>query len=121
MSFDCATYKTEKNALAGAERNWINYVREQVSAGKKAVSPMGDIISDISEISDKELINFELAGFRENRFISNGGNTVAFATPVKAYNLDLWYYPLPKDRYMVGVEGCTVQTFSSSWEIPENE
>jgi len=118
MHYDCATYSSEADALAGARMNWINYVKERVPEGEKAKTPSGQIIDSLEGLSDDQIAELKLVGSREGHLVTDNGTTVSYATPIKAYDLELWYYTLPPDKYMVGVENCTVKSYDPAWIPP---
>lgn len=120
MSYDCATYSSEAAAIAGLKVNWINYLKEQVSADKPAKKPDESRITDLAGLTDEEISQLKLLGKRGGKIIDDDYScTTAYNVSTKAYNIDLWYYSLPPSQYMVGVENCTTQTYQSSWEYPE--
>jgi len=116
---DCATYTTEAAAEAGALRNWINYIKEQVALGEQAKVAGGDVVETLDGLTDNEIGVLQLCGNRKGQFLNDNGSTVAFVRPVKAYETNLWYYIKPADKYMTGVEDCVIQEFDPVWESPE--
>lgn len=118
--FDCATYPTEEDALAGSARNWINYVKEQIdgSGNREAKEPDGKILTDLSGLSDEQIEHLKIVGTCEGRFVTDNGTTTAFVGPYQAYGVKLWWYPLPDAKYMVGVKNCTIKPYDPSWEHP---
>lgn len=121
MSYDCATYPTAETAAAGALRNWINYVKEQVPLGREAKKPDGTIITSLVGLTDEEIGQLKILGTLEGQFVTSNGSTIAYVEPEKAYLIDLWYYALPPLKYMIDVQDCTVQPFDPAWEPPLNE
>jgi hypothetical protein len=119
MSYDCATYTSEAAANAGALRNWINYVIESVAAGDTAKKPDGTLVTDLGGLTDQEIGGLALLGHKGEELITENGSTVAYVAPQKAYELDLWFYPLPPTEIMDGVVDCTVQPYNPAWETPE--
>lgn len=117
---DCATYGTEAEAIAGTVRNWINYVKEQIdgSGNKEAKKPDGTIIISLEGLTDAQIAELKIVGSCEGHFVLDNGTTVAFTEFWKAYEIDLWWYPLPAAKYMVGVENCTVKPYDPAWEHP---
>ena len=118
--FECVTYATEAAAEAGALRNWINYVKEQVPLGKEAKRPDGTIITSLEGLTDKEIGELRILGTLEGQFVTYNGTTIAYTEVTKAYLLDLWYYAAPPPQYMVGVIDYIIQPFNPDWEPPLN-
>ena len=120
---DCATYTSEANASAGASVNWVNYLKEQIdgSGENEARKPDGAIIISLEGLTDPEIAQLKLIGKREGHFVLDNGTTTAFTAPLKAYEIELWWYELPAEKYMVGVEHCTVMPFDPAWLPPEPE
>lgn len=120
-TYDCATYDSEADAIAGASRNWINYLKEQVagSGTREAKKPDGTIITSLAGLTDPEIAELALIGTCEGHFVTDNGTTIAFVKFAKAWEITLWYYPLPAARYMVGVENCTIKPYDPAWEQPD--
>jgi hypothetical protein len=120
---DCATYTSGTYAIAGALRNWINYVKEQIdgSGDQKAKKPDGTVISSLAGLTDEQIGELKILGKREGHFVTDNGTTTALVAPIQAYELTLWWYELPAAKYMVGVEHCTVLPFDPAWIPPEPE
>ena len=114
-----ATYETEETAIAGALRNWINFVKEQVPAGLPAKKSDGEIITTLDGLSDEQIGELKLVGMIEGTLITDNGTTIAYTAILKANDLELWYYILPPDRYMLGVLDCVIQPFNPDWGAPD--
>ena len=115
---DCVTCSSETEIQAAALRAWINFVKEQVPAGKMAKTPAGTFITSLAGLSDDQISELKICGKLDGEYVLDNGTTAAYTEYMKAYDIELWWFPEPPAKYMIGMIDYTIKPYDPAWEPP---
>jgi len=116
---DCVTCSSEAAIAAAALRAWINFVKEKVPAGNLAKTPEGDFITSLEGLTDQQIGELKLCGKRDGEYVLDNGTTTAYTETTKAYNIELWWFPKPPDKYMIDMVDYMIRPYDPAWQPPD--
>ena len=112
MSYLYVTFTDSQTAIKALDRIWKNYLLECQAKGYEIVDFAGNKVDDLSDHNGYNL-----------RILPDKGDkafpTTKYNSTSKAYEQDIWYFVLPPENLMAGVDGYELMEFDESWTPPD--
>lgn len=102
-------FNTEAEADTATELCWIQYVKNKVAAGCRAVN--GQEYADLTGLTDTEICNLRLYGKdQQGTDVKTKGLTIDYQLYIKSYSADKWFAAQPPAEYLALLSGYIVKT-----------
>ena len=111
-------FDTEVECQFFCQLAWTGTVKKAVQEKEIAKDSDGKFLTELSGLTDGEIKDLSIVGHLDGSVYYDNGETIGYANPSKAYKVEKWYVPAPRND-VLDLSFYDIIDLPDSWKYPD--